>query len=115
HRFFILGKSAARKRGRTSSEIVPAVARPARRPGAEAFVVIAALTALVFAIYAQVRTHRFVLFDDPAYVSANPNVLAGLTWSGVRWAFTTIHAAYWIPATWISHMLDVQLFGPDAG
>ena len=82
---------------------------------AEAFVVIAGLTALVFAIYAQVRTHRFVLFDDPAYVSANPNVLAGLTWSGVRWAFTTIHAAYWIPATWMSHMLDVQLFGPDAG
>lgn len=61
------------------------------------------------------RTHSFINFDDPEYVSANPHVLGGLTWDGVRWAFTHIHAAYWIPLTWISHMVDVQLFGRDAG
>ena len=77
--------------------------------------IVAALIAVVFAIYAQVRTHGFINFDDPEYVSANPHVLGGLTWDGVRWAFTHIHAAYWIPLTWISHMTDVQLFGRDAG
>ena len=70
---------------------------------------------LVFAIYAQVRTHAFIDFDDPGYVYNNPHVLSGLTWSGIRWAFTHVHQANWHPVTWISHMIDVQLFGPKAG
>jgi tetratricopeptide (TPR) repeat protein len=77
--------------------------------------IVAGLIAVVFLIFAQVRTHPFINFDDPAYVSANPVVLGGLTWAGVKWAFTHIHAAYWIPLTWISHMIDVQLFGVNAG
>ena len=75
----------------------------------------ASLFVLVFAIYGQVRGHQFVDFDDPLYVSANEEVLRGLTWSGVIWAFTHVHAGYWLPLTWISHMLDVQLFGVNAG
>ncbi len=77
--------------------------------------VVVLLFLLVFAIYAQVRSHQFIDFDDPQYVANNEQVLRGLTWSGVRWAFTQIHAAYWLPLTWISHMLDVQLFGRNAG
>ena len=42
-------------------------------------------------------------------------MLDGLTWSGVRWAFTTGHAGNWHPVTWLSHMLDVELFGVSAG
>jgi Flp pilus assembly protein TadD len=66
-------------------------------------------------VYAPVRRHEFVNLDDPAYVVENPQVGAGLTWSGARWAFTTGHAGNWHPLTWLSHMLDVQLFGMDAG
>ncbi|HEY3120909.1 MAG TPA: tetratricopeptide repeat protein [Vicinamibacteria bacterium] len=66
-------------------------------------------------LYAPVRHHGFVNFDDSQYVSENPSVSAGLTWQGLSWAFTTRHAGNWHPLTWLSHMLDVQLFGLDAG
>src|SRR6185369_11614228 len=49
------------------------------------------------------------------YVTDNPTVEAGLTAEGVVWAFTRSHAANWHPLTWLSHMLDVELFGLDAG
>ena len=89
----------------------PVSVKSDRRPA----VVIAVLTILVAIIYAQVRGHQFVDFDDPQYVSTNEHVLRGLTWSGIVWAFTHVHAGYWLPLTWLSHMLDVQLFGRDAG
>jgi len=113
--FFRLGKSSGRKR---TPVVSAAQEAPARKPAHPALVIssiVAALVAVVFIIYAQVRTHGFINFDDPEYVSANPYVLGGLTWAGVRWAFTHIHAAYWIPLTWISHMIDVQMFGKNAG
>jgi Flp pilus assembly protein TadD len=56
-----------------------------------------------------------VNWDDPEYVSDNPMVARGLTWPGVVWAFTSAHAANWHPLTWLSHMLDVQLYGMHAG
>jgi protein O-mannosyl-transferase len=84
-------------------------------PQRKRILVIASLFTLVFFIYAQVRSHQFVDFDDPVYVSQNEHVLQGLTWSGIAWAFTSVHASYWLPVTWISHMLDVQLFGVNAG
>jgi tetratricopeptide (TPR) repeat protein len=67
------------------------------------------------AAYWPVRHHPFVNFDDPQYVTENAPVLEGLTWPGVKWAFTTGHAGNWHPVTWLSHMLDVELFGVDAG
>ena len=66
-----------------------------------------ALTVLAVAVYAPVRGHAFVSFDDPAYLTENPRVADGLTWDAVRWAFTTGHAGNWHPLTWISHLLDV--------
>jgi len=66
-------------------------------------------------IYLQVRTHQFINFDDPVYVTKNDHVLAGLTWPGIAWAFKSFAASNWHPLTWISHMIDVQMFGVDAG
>ena len=74
-----------------------------------------ALIAATAAVYAPARHFAFVSFDDPEYVAANPTVAAGLTWSGVRWAFTSTSLFYWHPLTWLSHMLDVELYGVNAG
>ena len=75
----------------------------------------AGLAVLAVAVYLGVGGHDFIGLDDPGYVRDNPHVLAGLTWAGVRWAFTTDLAANWHPITWLSHMLDVTLFGPAPG
>src|SRR4029077_4056949 len=53
----------------------------------------------------------FLDFDDPDYVTQNVHVQAGLMWAGIRWAFTTFDAGNWHPLTWLSHMLDVEVFG----
>jgi tetratricopeptide (TPR) repeat protein len=74
-----------------------------------------ALIAITLTVYAPVRHHGFLTWDDTLYVTQNPEVLRGLTWHGVRWAFTTGYAWNWHPLTWLSHMLDVQLYGRDAG
>jgi tetratricopeptide (TPR) repeat protein len=70
------------------------------------------LAVSTFLVYWQVRNFDFVDFDDGDYVSANPHVLNGLTADSVFWAFTTDHSANWHPLTWLSLMLDRQLFGP---
>ena len=73
----------------------------------------ALLAAGTIAVFWQVSRHEFVNYDDPAYVTYNPVVREGLTWPGVAWAFANLHgeATYWHPVTWLSHMLDCQLFG----
>jgi tetratricopeptide (TPR) repeat protein len=77
--------------------------------------VLLALAALTVVVYAPVRHYDFVSVDDPVYVSENPVVARGLSWPGVAWAFTSSQAANWHPLTWLSHMLDVQLFGMAPG
>jgi len=73
------------------------------------------LSLLVLAVYGQTGNHAFITLDDAEYVYRNPHVRDGLSMEGVRWAFTTFHAANWHPLTWLSHMTDVELFGLDAG
>jgi len=73
------------------------------------------LIIITAAVYAPVRNYDFIRWDDPQYVSENPFVTGGLKWNNVVWAFTTGHAANWHPITWLSHMLDVELFGLNAG
>ena len=63
------------------------------------------------AVFAPALRHGFVNYDDPEYVTENPRVRAGLSWAGLGWAFAAPHAANWHPLTWLSHMLDAQLFG----
>lgn len=75
------------------------------------------LTLVVLAIvpYSQTALYGFVNFDDGAYVAENPLVQQGLTWSNVGWAWTTMTAGNWHPLTWMSHMLDCQIFGLQPG
>lgn len=73
------------------------------------------LVIVTLAVYWQVRNHSFVNFDDGSYVTANCHVRAGLSLESVKWALTETEAANWHPVTRLSHMLDVQLFGMNAG
>ena len=74
-----------------------------------------ALTAITLAVFGQTVRHQFVNFDDDLYVYDAPNIKAGLTINGIVLAFTSPHARNWHPLTTISHMLDCQLWGLDAG
>ena len=74
-------------------------------------VIVALLILAVAGIYWQVLGHEFTNYDDDDYVTENPLVQAGLTAASVKWAFTTSHACNWHPLTWLSHMLDAELFG----
>ncbi len=74
-----------------------------------------ALIAVNLIVYASVWHHDFVNYDDSVYVSKNADVSGGLTWHGVSWAFTAGVGANWHPLTWLSHMLDVQLYGLNPG
>jgi tetratricopeptide (TPR) repeat protein len=71
------------------------------------------LAVVTLVVYSPVRGYRFVDYDDDEYVFRNPRVQAGLETDSVVWAFTTMEAANWHPLTWLSHMLDCQLFGLD--
>ena len=75
----------------------------------------AALVLAIVAAYAQVSSFQFVNYDDPDYVTENLHVREGLTASSVTWAFTATEYANWFPLTWLSHMLDVELYGLRAG
>jgi len=72
------------------------------------------LMVATFCIYSQVQDHEFINFDDTLYVTENLNVQAGLTSESVEWAFATYAYAGWSPVTWLSHMLDYQLYGLHA-
>ncbi len=80
--------------------------------------VVVLLAAVLFAatlgVYWKTGEFGFLNYDDNTYVTHNPAVADGLTGEGARWAFTTFYAANWHPLTWLSHMADVSLFGPDA-
>ena len=77
---------------------------------------LAGLLALVtLAAYWPARHYDFVDYDDDNYVFENANVRGGLSWEGLELAFVDTHTGNWHPLTWISHMLDCQLFGMNAG
>jgi tetratricopeptide (TPR) repeat protein len=112
--------------GRRKKRQEKAIAQPAKKPIAPAqgtnrffssrtIVAALGLIAACIAVFASVRHNDFVYYDDPKYVTENPTVLAGLTSRGIKWAMTTGTDANWFPLTWASHMLDVQLYGVNAG
>jgi hypothetical protein len=74
-----------------------------------------ALAAGTLALYWPVTGFPFINFDDNEYITDNPVTTAGLTWHGLVWAFNGIHVGNWHPLSWLSHMLDCQLFGTNAG
>lgn len=73
------------------------------------------LAAATLLVYYPAHHFSFISLDDPTYVRDNVAVRRGLSWASVVWAFTVFHAANWHPITWLSHMLDCQLFGLNAG
>src|SRR5215208_4750218 len=101
--------------GRRSSETVS----PERRNGGErlrgnrhiVLAICGLLSAAIALVFGQTVHHEFVNYDDELYVVDNAQVARGLTARGIVWAFTTSHASNWHPLTWLSHMLDCQLYG----
>src|SRR6266699_996722 len=73
------------------------------------------LMAITWLVFGETLRHPSINFDDQEYVFENPKINTGLTSTGVLWAFTHSHAENWHPLTSISHMLDCQLFGLQAG
>ncbi len=73
------------------------------------------LCLITLVVYWQVMDHGFITYDDDKYVTKNPYIQKGLTIESITWAFTTMSASNWHPLTWISHMLDYQLFGLNPG
>jgi protein O-mannosyl-transferase len=73
------------------------------------------LAACTFIVFWQVQHYGFIRFDEEVYLTKNPHVIDGLTIEGLRYAFTSIEAGFWHPLTWLSLMVDCQLFGNNAG
>ncbi|HMP72690.1 MAG TPA: tetratricopeptide repeat protein [Kiritimatiellia bacterium] len=84
-----------------------------RRPSWTSLAIGVALFLLVVALFSPSLSYDFLDIDDNIYITDNPHVLQGLTVDNLRWAFTSIHEAYWIPVTWISYMIDSYLFGNE--
>jgi Tfp pilus assembly protein PilF len=114
-----MSKKRERKRDASAAVTGRAPVRPAAAPAAvsrsnpgwwtAALAVL--LVVLTLVVFAPLRHFDFVEMDDPSYVFENPQVLAGLTPQSVAWAFTTGHAGFWIPAVWLSYMVDIEVFG----
>ena len=79
------------------------------------FFICALLITTICIPYLQVINHGFINYDDNSYILNNPNVISGLNIHNVIWAFTTFYFSYWHPLTWLSHMLDCQVFGLNPG
>ena len=102
------------KKTRTASKAAtPAPSKISARPARTSLIYLVLLVVASVATYYPVRNHPFLHFDDSKYVTANPEVQAGLSGSTVEWAFTTYYASNWHPLTWLSHALDCQMFGMD--
>src|SRR5882724_4367446 len=71
------------------------------------------LAALMLIAFWPVARCAFINYDDPYYLLRNPHVQNGVNAQSLQWAFTAFYASNWHPLTWISHMIDWQLFGPS--
>ncbi len=78
-------------------------------------IVCGVLVVCILAIYSQTSTFSHITYDDPQYVFANRHIQDGVTTQSLKWAFTQGHASNWHPLTWVSHMIDIGLFGLDSG
>ncbi len=73
------------------------------------------LICVTFSIYAKIWTHEFIGYDDNKYVTENPYVTNGINKESLFWAVTSTHSSNWHPVTWLSHMMDVEFYGMNAG
>ena len=75
----------------------------------------AGIVAAIWIVFARTLSYGFVNYDDDVYVYHNAEVIRSIRWSGLWWALTHTYAANWHPLTWVSHMLDFQLWGLHPG
>ena len=73
------------------------------------------LAVLIIWIYEPVRSYEFIDYDDNIYVFDNPVIQKGFSVKNIIWAFGDVRIGHWHPLTWLTHMLDWQLFGKNAG
>jgi len=66
-------------------------------------------------VYWPAGSYEFVSYDDPLYVPENGIVQRGLTWEGLKWAFSNFYVGHWHPLTWVSHMAVCEVFGTAPG
>src|SRR5262245_40555174 len=103
-------------RGRSARRGVAASVHPPGRSGWLVSLFLAVVLALATGVaYAGIGSHGYTNYDDPDYAADNVYVRSGLTIDGVRYAFTSFDCANWHPITWLSLMLDVELFGDSPG
>ncbi|HXI14257.1 MAG TPA: tetratricopeptide repeat protein [Thermoanaerobaculia bacterium] len=86
-----------------------------RKVGSVDVAICAALALLVLTVFGRVASHEFINLDDSTFISQNPMVSPGLTWEGIKWAFSDLSLGNWQPLTWLTHMIDCELFGLNAG
>jgi protein O-mannosyl-transferase len=99
-------------------EKIPAAVEPVegfQRPTQITITLCVLLAVATFAVYFRATQNPFVNYDDQGYVVENTRIQQGLTTATFRWALTSFDATNWHPLTWLSHALDWQLFGPNAG
>jgi tetratricopeptide (TPR) repeat protein len=73
------------------------------------------ISAAIIVAYWPVQHYDLISLDDIDYITGNPYVKTGLTWQSFSWALKDVHTGYWHPLTWVSHMLDYQIFGSRVG
>ncbi len=79
------------------------------------FIVSFFMVLAILVIYSQTINFDFVLLDDDVYVTNNPHFNRGLRSEGIKQAFSQAHGGFWIPLTWVSYMIDSQLYGMKPG
>ena len=84
---------------------------PAARRLCTVLAVCGLLVLAVALVFGQTVHHPFVNYDDPMHLTENPSLARGLTTTGIGWAFTTTHGNFWYPLTWLSLLLDYQIYG----
>ncbi|MEN9574179.1 MAG: hypothetical protein RL514_2034 [Verrucomicrobiota bacterium] len=101
----------------TTNHRSPASSDPAVSEGSQVLLakIGLGLALLTFLIYLPVIGYTFVNYDDELFTTNNRNVAPGFTWEGIKWAFTSTEIDYWRPVSWLSHMLDFELFGIVGG
>jgi protein O-mannosyl-transferase len=107
--------SRKRHKNRPPDRRPPADRNPPARRHATSLAVCVLLLLAVLAVFGQTARHAFINLDDSAYAYDNPHITGGLTPQSVAWAFSHSHAGHWHPLTSLSHMLDCQMYGVEAG
>src|SRR5271165_4379089 len=109
-----MGERTMHRRG-SHARKTPAARHPQGVGSFQVIIFSLLLLAGTLLLYSPVRDHSFINWDDNKYVAENAHVTSGLSVANLRWSLSSFEACNWHPLTWISHQLDCELFGTDAG